>query len=248
MEEKFWQESFSELLEIILCLVTDLLNWTQHKKHPAGAVWVLFLSSILLFIKLLNICLTPLAKRMLSSEYKNGLFLSRALQCPTEILFSLQVVFDSGTPWTAAHQASLSPGVCSNSCLLSLWCHPTISFSVACFSPCPQSFPASGSFLMSPLFASGGQSIGASTSASVLPMNIQGSFPLGPNGLISLSPRTAHESSLAPQFKSIHSSQPSLWSSSHIRTWLLEKPHLWLFKPLSAKWCLCFLVYYLGLS
>ena len=68
----------------------------------------------------------------------------------------------------------LSPGVCSNSCPLSWWCHPPISSSVVPFSSCPQSFPASGSFQMSQLFTSGGQSIGVSVSASVLPMNIQG--------------------------------------------------------------------------
>ena len=80
---------------------------------------------------------------------------------------------------------SLSPGVCSNSRPLSQWCHPTISSSFAPFSSCLQSFPASGSFPVSRLFASGGQSIGAS--ASVLPVNIQGWFPLGfPLGLISL--------------------------------------------------------------
>ena len=78
----------------------------------------------------------------------------------------------------------LSPGACSNSCPLSRWCHPTISSSVAPFSSSPQSFPASGSFPMSWLFASGDQSIGASV--SVLPMNIQGWFPLGLTGLISL--------------------------------------------------------------
>ena len=91
------------------------------------------------------------------------------------------------TPWTAAHQASLSfpsPGACSNSCPLSRWCHPTISSSVIPFSCCLQSFPASGSFPMSRLFASGGQCIGAS--ASVLLMDIQGWFPLGLTGLISL--------------------------------------------------------------
>ena len=71
---------------------------------------------------------------------------------------------------------SLSSGVCSNSCPLSRWCHPTVSSSVAPFS-CPQSFPASGSFPMSWLITSGGQSIGASASASVLPINIQGWFP-----------------------------------------------------------------------
>ena len=78
---------------------------------------------------------------------------------------------------------SVSPGVCSDSCPLSQWCHPTISSSVTPFS-CPHSFPSSGSFPMSWLLASGGQSIGAS--ASVLPVNIQDWFPLGLTGLISL--------------------------------------------------------------
>ena len=79
---------------------------------------------------------------------------------------------------------SPSPGACSNSCPLNRWYHPTISSSVIPFSSCPQTFQASGSFLMSQLFTSGGQSIGAST--SVLPMNIQDWFPLGLPGLISL--------------------------------------------------------------
>ena len=81
---------------------------------------------------------------------------------------------------------SLSPRVCSNSSPLIQWCHPTISSSGAFFSSCPQFFPASGSFPMSRLFASGGQSICTSASASVLPANIQGWFPLGLTGLISL--------------------------------------------------------------
>ena len=76
---------------------------------------------------------------------------------------------------------------CSNSCPLSQWCHPTISSSVIPFSSCLQSFPASGSFPMSQFFALAGQSIGASASASVLPMNIQGWFPLGLTGLILVS-------------------------------------------------------------
>ena len=94
---------------------------------------------------------------------------------------------------TPACQASLSippcpfptPGACSNSCLLSQWCHPTISSSVVPFS-CLQSFPESGSFPRSQFFTSGGQSVGASALASVLPMNIQDWFPLGLTGLISL--------------------------------------------------------------
>ena len=79
---------------------------------------------------------------------------------------------------------SPSPGACSNSCPLSQWCPPTIPSSVIPFSSCLQSFPASGSFLTSQLFTSSGQSIGASASTSVLPMNIQGWFPLGLTGLI----------------------------------------------------------------
>ena len=81
---------------------------------------------------------------------------------------------------------SLSRRVCSNSCLLSWWCHPTVSSCVVPFSSCLQSFPASGSFPVSHFFTSGGQSIGASASASVLLMNIQGWSPLGLTGLISL--------------------------------------------------------------
>ena len=82
--------------------------------------------------------------------------------------------------------SSLIPGVHSNSCPLSRWCHPTISSSVIPFSSCPQSFPASGSFQMSQLFTSGGQSIGGSASTSVLPKNIQAWFPLEWTGWISL--------------------------------------------------------------
>ena len=105
---------------------------------------------------------------------------------------------------------SLSPGVCSNSCSLSWQYHPTISSSVTLFSFCLQSAPASGSFPMSQVFASGGQSIGAS--ASVFPMNVQGWFPLG---LVwsPCSPRDSEESSPTPQFRCINSSQLSLLHS-----------------------------------
>ena len=106
------------------------------------------------------------------------------------VLFSHSVVSDSLQPYELQHSRppcpSPTPGVYSNLCPLSQWCHPTISSSVVPFSSCPQSFPASGSFPVSQLFVSGGQSIGASASASVLPMNIQGWFHLGLNSLISL--------------------------------------------------------------
>ena len=101
---------------------------------------------------------------------------------------SRSVISDSLRPHGLQHARppcpSPAPGVYSNSCPLSWWCHPTISSSV--FSSCLQSFPASGSFPMSQLFASGGQSIGVSASASVLPMSIQDWFPLGFTALISL--------------------------------------------------------------
>ena len=102
---------------------------------------------------------------------------------------SLSRVWFFATPWTAAHQPSCpspTPRACPNSCPLSRWCHPTISSSVIPFSSCLQSFPASGSFPMSPFFTSGGQSFGVSASASVLPMNIQDWFPLGLTSWISL--------------------------------------------------------------
>ena len=94
--------------------------------------------------------------------------------------FSCSVIPDSLWPHGLQHARlpypSLSPRICSNSCPLSWWCHPTISSSVVPFSSCLQSFPASGSFPMSQFFESGGQNIGVSASASVLPMNIQTDF------------------------------------------------------------------------
>ena len=105
---------------------------------------------------------------------------------------------------------SLSPRVCSNSYPLSQWCHPTISSSVTHFFSCPQSFLPSGSFQMSQFFASGGQSIGVSASAPALPMNIQGWFPLGLTGLISLLSKGLSKSSPALQFESINSLALSL--------------------------------------
>ena len=102
---------------------------------------------------------------------------------------------------------------------------PTTSSSVAPFSSCPQSFPASGSFPINQLFTSGGQSIGASALASVLPMNIQGWFPVGLTGLISLLSKGLSRvfSSTTIWKHYFFSAQPSLWSTSHIHTWLLEK-------------------------
>ena len=119
-----------------------------------------------------------------------------------------------------------NPGACSNSCQSSWWCHPTISSSFVPFSSHLQSLPASGSFPMSPFFISSGQRIGASASASVLPMNIQGWFPLGLTGLISLQSKRLSRvfSNTTVQQHQLFSTQLYLWSNSHIHTWLLEKP------------------------
>ena len=107
-----------------------------------------------------------------------------------------------------------------------------------------QSFPASGPCPMSWLFASGGQSVGASASALVLPMSIQSWFPLGWTSLISLLSKGLSKvfSTTTVQKHQFFGALPSLWSSSHIYTWLLERPHPWLYRPLSARWCLCFLL------
>ena len=106
------------------------------------------------------------------------------------VQFSRSVVSNSLRPHEPKHARppcpSPTPGVHPNSCPSSQWCHPTISSSVIPFSSCPQSFPASGSFQMSQLFASGGKSIGASASTSVLPMNTQDWSPLGWTDWISL--------------------------------------------------------------
>ena len=151
---------------------------------------------------------------------------------PWLLLFSRSVVLDFLRRYGLQHARlpcpSLSPKVCSNSCPLSQWSHPTISFSVTFFSSCPQSFPASGSFPISWLFATVGQSIGASASGSVLPMNIQDWFPLGLTVLISLLPKGLSRvfSNTPIQKHQFFGTQLSLQSSPHIHTWLVEKPSL----------------------
>ena len=145
----------------------------------------------------------------------------------SSVQFSCSVGCNSLWPHELQHARpscpSPTPRVYPNSCPLSWWCHPTISSSVVPFS-CPQSFPAPGSFQMSQLFASGGQSIGVST--SVLPMNIQDWFPLGWTGWISLLSKGLSRifSNTAVQKHQFFSTQLCLWSNTHIRTRLLEKP------------------------
>ena len=148
----------------------------------------------------------------------------------SSVQFSCSVVSDSlrshGLQHTRLSCPSPAPGACSNSCPSSLWCHPTISSSVVPFSSCLQSFPASGCFPVSQFFASGSQSTRVSASASVLPMNIQGWFPLGLTVLISLQSKGLSRvfSNTTVQKHQFFGAQLSLWSNSHIHTWPLEKP------------------------
>ena len=142
------------------------------------------------------------------------------------------------TPWTAASQVVLHylQEFAQTHIHWVTECHPTISSSIAPFSSCPQSFPAPWCFPMSQLPASGGQSIRAS--ASVPPMNIDFIwFPLGLIGLISLLSKGLSRvfSSTTVQKYQFFGTQPSLWSNSHIHTWLLEKPLLWIYRLLLAK-------------
>ena len=145
-------------------------------------------------------------------------------------VLSHSVLFNSLRPHGLQHIRhsclAPSPGTCSNSHPLSRWCHPIISSSVLSFSSCLQSFLELGSCLMSQLFVSCGQSIGASASASVLPKNIQDWFPLGLTGLISLQSKGLSRviSNTTVQKNQFFSAQLSLESSSDILTWLLEKP------------------------
>ena len=155
--------------------------------------------------------------------------------CPlvfSSVQFSCSIVSDSLRlrPHELQHTRpscpSPTPRVHPNPCPLSRWCHPTVSSSVVPFSSCPHSFPASGSFQMSQLFASGGQSIRVSASTSVLPVNTQDWSPLGWTGWISLQSKGLSRvfSNTTVQKHQFFGVQLSSQSNSHIRTWPLEKP------------------------
>ena len=144
--------------------------------------------------------------------------------------FSHSVVSDSLQPHESQHARphcpSQTPGVYSNTCPLSQWCHLAISSSVIPFSSCPQSLPASGSFPVSQLFARGGQSIGVSASASVLPMNTQDWSALGWTDWIFLQSKGLSRvfSNTSVQKHQFFTAQLSSPSNSHIYTWPPEKP------------------------
>ena len=146
------------------------------------------------------------------------------------VQFSRSVTSDSLRPHELQHTRLLCPpptsGAFSNSCPLSRWCHPAISSSIVPFSSCPQSLPASQSFPVNQLFAWGGQSIEVSASESDLPMNTQDWSPLEWTGWISLQSKglSGVFSNTTVQKHHFFGTQLSLQSSSHIHTWLLEKP------------------------
>ena len=146
------------------------------------------------------------------------------------VQFSHSVVSDSLRPHELQHARppcpSLTPGVYSNSCPLSWWCHPAISSSVVPFSSCPQSLPASGAFPMSQLFTWGGQSTGVSALASVLPVNTQDRPPLEWTGWITSQSKWLSRvfSNTKVQKHQFFRAQLSSQSDSHIHTWPLEKP------------------------
>ena len=135
----------------------------------------------------------------------------------SSVQFSRSVVSDSSWPHESQHARppcpSPTPGVHSNSCPSSRWCHPAISSSVVPFSSCPQPLPASESFPMSQLFEWGGQRTGVSALASFLPKKSQGWSPLEWTGWISLQSKDSQESSPTPQFKTISSSALSFFHS-----------------------------------
>ena len=146
------------------------------------------------------------------------------------VQFSHSVMSNSLWPHELQHARppcpSPIPGVHPNPCPLSQWCHPIISSFVVPFSSCPQSFPASGSFPVSQLFASGDQSIGVSASTSVLPVNPQDWSPSGCTGWIYLQSKGLSRvfSNTTLQKHQFFGNQLSSQSNSHIHTWLLEKP------------------------
>ena len=152
------------------------------------------------------------------------------LHCQQRIRWLFTQLSDSLWPHGLQHArrpcSSLSPGLCSHLCPLSRWGHPVTLSSTSHFFSCPQSFPVSGSFSTSQVFATGEQTIGASYPASVLPMSIQNSSPLGLTGLISLqSEGLSRVFSWTTVWKhQIFGVQLSLCSNSHISTWPLEKP------------------------
>ena len=177
-------------------LCTEILPTTtddrQTHNTPWSSVslrWLSGWAQLLQKLSQSSLMLTP-SRNLLWREFWKTVLFSQVDVLVSSVQFSRLVVSDSLQPHGLQHTRppcpSPTPRAYPNPCPLSRWCHPTISSSVVSFSSCPQSFPASGSFMITQFLASGGQSIGVSTSTSVLPMNTQDWSPLGWTGWISL--------------------------------------------------------------
>ena len=187
-------------------ILTHSLNIAGLTCHVFGSCWLSIYSMCVWY----------------STRCEGCSLLSVTKSCPT-----LHDPMDCSMPgFSVHHQLPCPTPTCSNSGPLSRWCHTTISSSAVPFSSCLLSFPASGSFPMSQFFASGGQSIGASASASILPKSIQGWFSLRLTGLISLLSKGLSRvfSSTTIRKHQFFGTLSSLLSSSHIHTWQLERP------------------------
>ena len=170
----------------------EVLSSSLNKSNDSPAVWTFHIH----WKPEALVCVEPpllWSPSILPSSaygFNSVLFYCLLFSSSCAVQFSCSVVSVSWWPHVLQHArlpcSSPTPGACSNSCPSSRWCHPTISCSIILFSSCLQFFPASGSFPMSQYFPSGGQTVGASVSVSVLPVNIQEWFPLGWTGLISL--------------------------------------------------------------
>ena len=189
---------------------------SQRKSQREVLKYKLYLRVVLTYDKVAGLSYSPAGSHELRTQ------MGGVIVCGGDVIQSLSHMQLFATPWTVAHQGPLSctPRVCSNPCPLSQWCYLTISFSAATFSCCLQSFPASESFPISQFFSSGDQSTGVSALAAILPMNIQGWFPLGLTSLISLLSKGLSRvfSSNTIWKHQLSDNQPSLWTNFHIHT------------------------------
>ena len=220
------QQTFKSLLRhhsskasILWCSAFFIVQ-LSHRYMTTG--WTIALTRWTFVGKVMSLLFNMLSRLVIIFLPRSKHLLISWLQSPSTLIFSSvqfshSVMSDSLRPHESQRArppcSSPTPGACSKSYSLSRWCHPTISSSVVPFSSCLQSFPALRSFLMSHLFASGGQSIRVSASTLVFPMNLQDWFPLGLTGWISLQSKGLSRVFSTPQFKSINFSALSLLHS-----------------------------------
>ena len=190
---------------------------------------VTFLSQTLRSLRIIHILHSSTTRTKEQQKNWSPTVSSKLLFCSISSVQLLSRVWLFATPWITARQASSSittPGVYSNSCPLSWWCHPAISSSVIPFSSCPQSFPASESFPKSQLFTWGGRSIGVSALVSFLPKNTQGLSPSEWSGWISLQSKGLSRvfSNTTVQTHQFFGAQPSSQTNTDIHIWPQENP------------------------